>query len=166
VAGTSLDALIRGDTRVPALALSASMVASRNCSLMVLVVFEAAASKLEALNVNLANGVVCPNAKLSRAADITSGSGVLAGLGLKLGHSCSDPATERRRGRSTASIKVRLSFDGLGSYASEAIGRAGKGFSATGFRLEIKGILCDGDCVALSANRTFQASWSNILAMS
>jgi len=71
-------------------------------------------------------------------------SGVDFGLGLSAGQSCSDPAIERRKGRSTASMRVRLSFDGLGPYAREATGRAGKGFSVAGVRAPMNGMLCEG----------------------
>lgn len=41
--------------------------------------------------------------------------GVDREVGTKVGQSCSDPATESRRGLSLASIKLRLSREGLGA---------------------------------------------------
>lgn len=55
--------------------------------------------------------------------------GVDRELGTKVGQSRSDPATESRRGLSLASSKLRLSREGLGAWASDAMGRDGKGFS-------------------------------------
>jgi len=51
-------------------------------------------------------------------------------VGTRVGQSRSDPATESRRGLSLASSKLRLSREGLGAWASDAMGRDGKGFSA------------------------------------
>lgn len=41
-------------------------------------------------------------------------TGVDCEVGTKVGQSRSDPATESRKGLSLASIKLRLSFEGLG----------------------------------------------------
>lgn len=70
---------------------------------------------------------------------VCSGVDMSTGLdgefGVKVGQSRSVPATEIRRGRSLASIKPRLSRDGLGALAREAMGRDGKGFSALARRV-------------------------------
>ena len=56
-------------------------------------------------------------------------TGVDREVGTKVGQSRSDPATESRRGLSLALSKLRLSREGLGACARDAMGRDGKGFS-------------------------------------
>ena len=55
--------------------------------------------------------------------------GVEEEVGINVGQSYSDSPRESRRGLSLASIKQRLSLDGLGAWTRDAIGRGGKGFS-------------------------------------